>query len=88
MWARLAHVLPCAARSLSGKVPGMPPARHYDRLCQLVKQIDPLLVEAVDDIDRGLLEWALQLSPWERLSASSEALAFLSNFHRAAPETS
>lgn len=65
----------------------MAASSEYDRLRNLLIAIDPLLVEAADDVDLTLIQWALSLTPWERLRASSETLAFLSSFRRAAPET-
>jgi hypothetical protein len=63
------------------------PEREYERLCAVVERADPLLVQAVEDVDIALLQWGLSLSPWERLRASSGALRFLSTFHRVASET-
>ncbi len=62
--------------------------REYERVRALVDKADPLLVEALEDVDSTLLEWALSLSPWERLRASSDALRFWSSFRRGAPEAS
>ncbi len=59
---------------------------EYQRLCALVEKNDPLLIRAVDDVDVALLRWALSLSPWERLQASSGALTFLSTFRRDPPK--
>ena len=64
----------------------MAPEGEYERLRALVEKADPLLVQAVEDVDLALLRWGLSLSPWERLQASSEALRFLSTFHRVASE--
>jgi hypothetical protein len=61
---------------------------QYERIRALVAKADPLLVEAVDDVDLTLLQWGLSLSPWERLRASSQALAFLANFRRDASAAS
>jgi hypothetical protein len=61
--------------------------REYDRLRDLVEKADPLLVEAIDDVDVAMLQWGLSLLPWERLRASAEALVFLSSFRRDASET-
>lgn len=58
---------------------------HYERLRDLVAASDPLLVEAVDDVDLGLLEWARGLSPWERLRTTSAALHVWSGFRRGTP---
>lgn len=60
--------------------------REFERVCAHVAQRDPLLVEAIDDVDLTLLEWALSLSPWDRLRAASGSLTFLAGFHRDAPE--
>lgn len=61
---------------------------EYDRVRDFVARADPLLLEALEDVDFTLLEWGLSLSPWERLRASSEALRFWSSFRRVAPEAS
>jgi hypothetical protein len=66
----------------------MAPQREYERLRALVERADPLLVQAVEDVDLALLQWGLSLSPWERLQASSGALRFLSTFRRVASEPS
>lgn len=59
---------------------------EYDRIRAFVERTDAELVRAVDDVDLALLAWAMALSPWERLQASSDALGFLSGFRRAASE--
>jgi hypothetical protein len=61
--------------------------REYQRLRDLVETADPLMLEAVGDVDLTLIRWGLSLSPWERLRASSGALGFLSSFRRAPSET-
>jgi len=58
----------------------------YQRLCDLVERVDPELIGALDEVDVSLLRWALSLSPWERLQASSSALSVLSGFHRGPSE--
>ncbi|MFQ5667414.1 MAG: hypothetical protein ACE5I7_13435 [Candidatus Binatia bacterium] len=60
----------------------MSPQSPYERLRRQLEATDPLVVEAADEVDVALIDWALSLSPWERLRASSEALDFLSRFHR------
>jgi hypothetical protein len=54
----------------------------YDRLRRHLAAMDPLVVEAADEVDPALIQWALSLTPWERLCASADALRFLSGFHR------
>ena len=61
---------------------------HYERLRELVAAKDPLLVEAVDDVDVTLLAWARTLSPWERLRSTSVALHVWSGFRRDPSSTS
>jgi len=39
--------------------------------------IDPLVLQAVADVDRSLLHWSLALSPRERLRSCSRATATL-----------
>ena len=45
---------------------------------------DPLVLQAVADVDQGLLHWSLQLSPRERLRACSRAAATIARLRRAA----
>jgi hypothetical protein len=59
---------------------------EYARLRDFVARVDPVLVEAVEDVDGGFIEWGLSLGPWERLRASSETLSFWSGFRRVTPE--
>jgi hypothetical protein len=47
--------------------------------------VDPLILEAVREVDLTLLDWALGLSPRERLRASTRAEAALRKFVRASP---
>jgi len=61
--------------------------RHYEHLCDLVAASDPVLIEAVDDVDLALLEWGRTLSPWDRLRATSAALQVWSGFRRDPPST-
>ena len=44
--------------------------------------IDPLVLEASDDVDRSLLAWSLAMSPRERLRACTRATRALSKFKR------
>lgn len=48
---------------------------------------DPLLHEAAREVDGTLLDWALRLSPRERLRACSNATRALARFTRVAPAT-
>jgi hypothetical protein len=66
----------------------MAPDSQYTRLRDLVARIDPVLLDAVEDVDRELLHWGLSLSPWERLRSCSETLRFWSGFRRVTPEAS
>jgi hypothetical protein len=66
----------------------MAPDSQYARLLDLVARLDPPLIDAIADVDRGLIEWGLSLSPWERLRSTSETLRFWSGFRRATPEAS
>ncbi len=59
--------------------------RDFERMRDLVAKIDPALVRAMDDVDVGLLEWSLSLSPWERLSAATDTLRVLASFRRVTP---
>ena len=51
-------------------------------LLEQVARLDPLLVEAADEVDRGLLRWSLSLTPRERLRACSRAAATLARLGR------
>ena len=44
------------------------------------RSIDPLILEAAGEVDPTLLDWALRLSPRERLRACSNATAALGKF--------
>ena len=45
--------------------------------------IDPVILEAAEEVDPRLLDWALQLSPRERLRACSNAAGALGRFAHA-----
>ena len=45
-----------------------------------VAELDPLILEAAREVDGALLDWALSLSPRERLRACSNATAALGKF--------
>ena len=49
--------------------------------------LDPLVVAAAREVDRTLLDWALSLSPRERLRACSKAAITLSQFAHASSRT-
>jgi hypothetical protein len=51
---------------------------------QAVTAVDPLVLNAVADVDQGLLRWSLTLSPRERLRACSRAAATFARLRRAA----
>jgi len=57
-----------------------PSWEEFVQLRARVAALDPLLVEASDEVDRTLLEWARTLSPLERLSAASRASEALHRF--------
>jgi hypothetical protein len=46
---------------------------------------NPLLVAAADELDTTLIEWALGLSPLERLRACSRAARALTGWRRVTP---
>jgi hypothetical protein len=48
--------------------------------------LDPLVVQAAKEVDGTLLDWALSLTPRERLRASTQAERTLRKFVHAAPE--
>jgi hypothetical protein len=47
------------------------------------RSLDPLVVEAAREVDQTLLDWALSLSPRERLRACSNAAITLGKFAHA-----
>jgi hypothetical protein len=47
--------------------------------------LDPLILEAADEVDGTLLDWALGLSPRERLRACSNATIALGKFVNVSP---
>ena len=62
--------------------------KSFAALARLAAETDPHIVDAIEEIDRGLLEWGLTLSPLERLRVCSEALQTLSGFRRVSSEAS
>jgi hypothetical protein len=58
------------------------PSREID---PLLADLDPLILEAATEVDGTLLDWALGLSPRERLRASTRAAAALRKFVHAPP---
>jgi hypothetical protein len=52
------------------------------RLKALVRDLDPDVLAAVDDVDRSLVRASLALSPLERLEASFALLEGLRRFRR------
>jgi hypothetical protein len=50
--------------------------------------IDPLVLEAVREVDASLLDWALSLTPRERLRASTKAAAALGRYRHDPPSPS
>ncbi len=46
---------------------------RYRALQDEVRALDPLLVEAVADVDRTLIRSCLALDPWERLRRGARA---------------
>lgn len=59
---------------------------EYERLRARARALNPLIVEAIDDLDPELLRDALALSPFERLRVCSEHLRYLTSLRRAVPE--
>jgi len=66
-----------------GDGPKLPSPATDDRSRQ--PALDPLVLEAAREIDGALLEWALSLSPRERLRACSSATAALGRFGMSYP---
>jgi hypothetical protein len=50
-------------------------------------KVDPLVLEAVGDVDQLLLDWSLSLSPRERLRACYKATVALARFRHDAPSS-
>ncbi len=63
----------------------MEPASKFDEICARIAATDPLIIDAIDDVDLGLLAWSISLTPRERLRAVSSAARTLSRFRRVAP---
>jgi hypothetical protein len=61
-----------------GTPPARPPAAEDAKL-------DPLVLAAVADVDQSLLDWALSLSPRERLRACHKATVALARFRHDPP---
>ena len=55
-------------------------------LRERVAAIDPLLVEAADDVDEALLDYSLSMRPLERLGFATRSAHGLARFRRLAPE--
>ena len=68
-----------------GEAPKPPSAEMQDRSSD--GSLDPLVVEAAREVDPTLLEWALSLSPRERLRACSNATIALGKFAHASSST-
>lgn len=52
---------------------------------QALAALDPLIVEAVKEVDVTLLDWALSLTPRERLRAATRAERALRKFVHSPP---
>jgi len=48
--------------------------------------LDPLVLEAAKDVDLSLIDWALAMSPRERLRASTNVVRTLTRFGHVSPE--
>lgn len=59
--------------------------RSIAELRALVAALDPELIAAERDVDRGLIQLALARSPLERVRFSQQMLATLMSFHVRAP---
>jgi hypothetical protein len=67
-------------RAPKGETPAPSPA--LARALEQVARLDPLLVEAADEVDLGLLRWSLSLTPGDRLRSCSRAAAVLARLGR------
>jgi hypothetical protein len=67
-------------RTPSDEAPAPSPA--LARALEQVASLDPLLVEAADEVDLGLIRWSLSLSPVDRLRSCSRAAAALARLDR------
>jgi hypothetical protein len=63
---------------------GTPPAPRPD---PEAIALDALVLEAVDEVDQSLLDWALSLSPRERLRACHKATVALARFRHDTPSS-
>lgn len=66
------------------------PIPSHDRVAELfarVREVDPLLVEAVEDVDLSLLRASLRMSPLERLRASRRMASMIHGFRRVTDES-
>jgi hypothetical protein len=59
------------------------PTPELARALEQVARLDPLLVEAADEVDPGLLRWSLSLTPRDRLRSCSRAATTLARLGRA-----
>jgi hypothetical protein len=50
-----------------------------------LRETDPEILAAADEVDGGLIEWALGMSPLERARACSRATAALAKWADATP---
>jgi hypothetical protein len=53
---------------------------------QELSRRNPLLLAAADEVDATLIEWALGLSPFDRLRACSRAARALTGWRRVTPD--
>ena len=66
----------------------MKAAEGFDELCARAAAVDPLIVDAIEEVDLELMAWSLSLSPRERLRAVSSAVRTLRRFRRVTSPTS
>lgn len=57
-------------------------SQTYEALLEKIRALDPLLVEAIDDCDEGLIEEFKALSIDEKIRAASESAEALAAFRK------
>ena len=57
--------------------------KTYAELVEEIRARDPLVVEAVEDVDRSMIHLALEKSPLERVQACADLAVFILRVRRA-----
>lgn len=59
------------------------PTARIDEIKKWLARVDPDVLAAAAEVDRGLLRWMLSLSPLQRIEAASRAARGLAGFTHA-----